>query len=187
MKKTETGPIYQLKITLDEIKPPIWRRVQVPGTITLPKLHTVIQRVMGWQDYHMHAFRVGETNYGQPVADLVDYMVSENRVKLAQIAPVEKLKFHYEYDFGDDWQHTILVEKILPAEDGQKYPICLTGKRACPPEDCGGPWSYPEFLEAIKNPEHPEHEDMLEWVGGVFKPEAFDLDAVNAEIRRIRL
>lgn len=182
MRKTNIGSIYQLKITLDQIKPPIWRRVLVPGSITLPKLHTLIQRVMGWQDYHMHGFRVGQTNYGQPDGDLIGYVLSENRIKLAQVASAEKCKFKYEYDYGDDWIHTVLVEKILPADDGVRYPICLTGKRACPPEDCGGPWGYVEFLEAINNPEHPEHEDMSEWVGEDFQPEAFDLDAVNAAL-----
>jgi len=200
--KAETMTLYQLKITLDDVRPPIWRRVLLPADTPLPTLHHLIQTVMGWEDAHLHAFRVGETAYGQPDPDFDHWMQSEARIRLAQIAPAVKSKFRYEYDFGDDWQHTVVVEKILPAEAGQAYPLCLTGKRACPPEDCGGPGGYAELLEAISDPEHKEHEDtehedtehedteheeMRDWVGEEFDPEAFDLAAVNAELRRRRL
>lgn len=185
--KTETGTIYQIKITLDGLRPPLWRRVLVSANISLPTLHRLIQTVMGWEDAHLHAFRVGETAYGQPDTGVDDWMQSETGIRLAQIAPAVKSKFRYEYDFGDDWQHTVVVEKTLPAEEGRAYPLCLTGKRACPPEDCGGPWGYAELLEAISTPEHKEHAELRDWVGEEFDPEAFDLDAVNAELRRRRL
>ena len=175
--------IYQLKITLERIRPPIWRRVQVSETILLPQLHDLIQAVMGWHGEHLHAFQVGTLSYGQHGFELDDLMEDERRVRLSQIAPFEKSKFRYEYDFGDDWCHTILVEKILPVESGKDYPVCLTGKRACPPEDCGGIWGYSAFLEAISNPEHEEHEEMMEWFGGEFDPEAFDVAAVNTKLR----
>ena len=150
--------------------------------ITLPKLHYLILAVMGWSGGHMHAFRVGDTSYGEPAPELDDWMQNENRIRLSQIAPVEKSGFRYEYDFGDDWQHAVVVEKILPAEKGKAYPLCVTGKRACPPEDCGGAWGYTEFLEAIADPEHEEHEQLLDWIGGEFDPEAFDLTEVNARL-----
>jgi hypothetical protein len=105
--------------------------------------------------------------------------------RLQQVVSRVKDKLIYEYDFGDSWEHELLIEKILPPEAGKRYPVCLTGKRACPPEDCGGIWGYASFLEAIQDPQHPEHEEMVEWVGGKFNPEAFDLDEVNREIQNL--
>ena len=106
----------------------------------------------------------------------------EKRVKLNQVVQREKAKFLYLYDFGDSWEHSILVEKVLPREPEVSYPLCVKGKRACPPEDCGGPWGYAEFLEAIQNPEHPEHESFVEWIGGEFNSEACDLDEINQRL-----
>jgi hypothetical protein len=97
----------------------------------------------------------------------------------------EKFKFVYEYDFGDSWEHVLLVEKVLPPEPGQRYPVCIKGRRACPPEDVGGIWGYAYFLEAIQNPDHPEREDYLEWIGGEFDPQAFDLEEVNAALGKL--
>jgi len=189
LKKAQTDiPIYQIKVTLDESKPPIWRRILVRSDITLAKLHRILQVVMGWEGYHLHQFIVGRTYYGEPHPDYEGYveMRDERRVKLNQIAPGEGFKFRYEYDFGDSWLHTLLVEKTLPPEPGQQYPVCIKGKGACPPEDVGGVWGYYTFLEAIQDPDHPEHEDYLEWIGGEFDPEAFDLDEVNAALRKLR-
>jgi hypothetical protein len=188
-KRTPKADIYQIKVTLEYSKPPIWRRIQVPGDVNLRKLHRILQEVMGWSDYHLHQFIVGETYYGEPHPDYEGFgfqMRDEKRVKLAQIVPAEKFKFFYEYDFGDSWEHQLLVEKILPPEPGVHYPRCLKGKRACPPEDVGGVWGYDSFLEAIRDPDHPEHDDMLEWIGGEFDPEAFDLDEINATLKGIR-
>ncbi|MDP9312438.1 MAG: plasmid pRiA4b ORF-3 family protein [Chloroflexota bacterium] len=178
--------IYQLKVTLHDSKPPIWRRVQVPSDITLSKLHDILQIVMGWTDSHLHQFIVGQTYYGIPDPMWGRDVKNERRTKLHQVAPEEKAKFTYEYDFGDDWLHDIVVEKILPAVEGTHYPLCIKGKRACPPEDCGGVWGYDSFLEAIRNPNHPEHDDMLEWAGGDFDPEAFDMEDVNRQLTRLR-
>lgn len=181
-------PIYQIKVTLDDSKPPIWRRVLVRSDITLEELHDIIQAVMGWTDYHLHQFIVGQTYYGVPDPDYEGFleMHDESRVKLNQIVTGEKFKFRYEYDFGDSWLHNLLVEKVLPPEPDQQVPVCVKGKRACPPEDVGGIWGYYMFLEAIQDPDHPEHEDYLEWVGGEFDPEAFDLDEVNEALRALR-
>lgn len=171
--------VYQLKITLKEIKPPIWRRVLVESDITLYDLHQVIQQSMGWDDYHLHEFRIAGEHFGAPDPDGFVEVIDDAKTRLHQVIRGEKMKFLYEYDFGDGWRHEIVVEKVLPAEKEGVYPVCLKGKRACPPEDVGGPWGYAEFLEAIADPENSQHEDMLEWVGGEFDPEAFDLEMVN--------
>jgi hypothetical protein len=181
-KSSASQTIYQLKITLKAIRPPIWRRVQVGSNTTLGQLHEVVQTVMGWDDYHLHQFSIAGIDYGQP--DLEDdFEVSnEDRVKLSQVIPGEKFKFLYTYDFGDSWDHEILVEKVLPAAADTRYPICLTGKRACPPEDCGGPWGYEELLEALQDPEHPEHAEKLEWVGEGFDPNQVDVEEINQQL-----
>lgn len=185
-KRAPHGDIYQVKVTLRDSKPPIWRRIQVPGDVRLDELHRILQSVMGWANYHLHQFIVGGEYYGEPDPDYESWgteMRDETRVRLAQIAPREKSRFVYEYDFGDGWDHTLLVEKILPPEPGVDYPRCIKGKRACPPEDVGGIWGYYGFLETIADPDDPEHDDLLEWVGGEFDPERFDLDEINAELK----
>jgi hypothetical protein len=180
------GPIYQLKITLRGSKPPIWRRVLVPGKFSLDKLHDVIQSAMGWTDSHLHQFNINGRFFGAPSPDDWDEVVKESSYSLEKVAPEEKCKFVYEYDFGDSWEHTIVVEKILPFEPGKVYPVCVKGNRACPPEDVGGVWGYVEFLDAINDPEHEEHDSYLEWVGDDFDPEEFNLDIINLELKRIK-
>jgi hypothetical protein len=180
--------IYQLKITLRHIRPPIWRRVLVPGDMSLGELHDVIQAAMGWQDYHLHQFAVGNVVYGMDPEEDADWglkSVDERQFVLQSVAPRGKARFSYEYDFGDGWHHDILVEKIIPREKGARYPVCLAGKRATPPEDSGGPYVYDEFLEALRDPKHPDHEQMVQWAGG-FDPERFDLPVINARLARVR-
>ena len=186
LRKPSSTPIYQLKVTLKDSKPPIWRRILVRGDISLAKLHQILQIAMGWEDSHLHQFIVDGTSYGEPDPEYRDEMKSERRVKLNQVAPHEKDRFTYEYDFGDSWEHQIVVEKILAPDPGAHYPVCVAGKRACPPEDCGGVWGYGSLLEAISDPANPEHEEMLEWVGEDFDPEAFDLEEINEGLNRIR-
>jgi hypothetical protein len=186
LRKPSAAPIYQLKVTLKDSKPPIWRRILVPADVNLAKLHQILQAAMGWLGGHLHQFIVGGVYYGEPHPDFGDEIENERRVKLSQAASEVKDRFIYEYDFGDSWEHQIVVEKILPAELGVRYPICIAGKRACPPEDCGGVWGYESLLEAISDPKNPEHEEMLEWVGEDFDPEAFDLEEINEGLNRIR-
>ena len=174
--------VYQLKITLKGIRPPIWRRVQVYSSTTLSRLHLIIQATMGWWNCHLHQFSIDGIDYGESQPEYDFDVRDEKRVKLSQVVAGEKSKFLYTYDFGDSWDHEILVEKVLLSDPEVSYPMCLKGKRACPPEDCGGPWGYAEFLEAIQNPSHPEHEDLLEWIGGSFEPEACDLDKINQRL-----
>jgi hypothetical protein len=178
--------IYQLKITLRGSRPPIWRRVMVPGKFSLHKLHYVIQMAMGWTDSHLHQFIIGGQYYGIPSPEDWEPVIDERRRVLSRVAPPLKRKFVYEYDFGDDWLHDVVVEKILPPETGVKYPLCIKGKRACPPEDVGGVWGYAGFLEAINDPAHEEHESYVEWIGGEFDAEYFNLDEINQELRRMK-
>ncbi len=169
-----TTGAFQLKVKLAETKPPIWRRLVVPTDITLDRLHEVIQAAFGWWNYHLHEFEMGRSRYG-PV-DLDDDWnppKDERKVRLDQIAsPGTKLR--YTYDFGDDWRHTIEVEKAVDADASSALPALVDGRRACPPEDCGGPWGYTELLAVLADPTHPEHAERLEWLGGPFDPERFD-------------
>lgn len=183
--QSKTKSVYQLKITLKDFRPPIWRRVQVNSDITLGKLHQIIQAAMGWTNSHLHGFSIGGVEYGQPLPELDLEIKNEQRIKLSKVVTGEKQKFFYTYDMGDSWEHEILVEKVLPHDPLVRYPVCITGKRACPPEDCGGVWGYADFLEAIQQPDHPEHESMLEWVGGAFDPDAFILSEVNQLLQQI--
>jgi hypothetical protein len=187
-KTTSKAPIYQLKVTLDESKPPIWRRLLVPGDVTLEKLHYIIQVAMGWTNSHLHQFIVGELYFGEPHPDYYDdiQMNDERRFRLKRITKNEGFQFCYEYDFGDSWKHTLLVEKITDPEPGQRVPVCIAGERACPPEDVGGVWGYEMFLEAIGDPDHAEHEMYLEWIGGEFDPEEFDLEKTNEILQELR-
>ena len=171
--------IIQFKISLAEIRPPIWRRVLVPDTMTLGDLHNVIQVAMGWWDSHMHEFEVNGVTYGSLDDESFYEVLDEWETPLSSLALREKQRIKYSYDFGDDWQHNVVVEKFLPVDASLNYPLCVAGKRACPPEDCGGPWGYAEFLETIGDPADSNHEEMLEWVGGEFDPEEFDLEETN--------
>jgi hypothetical protein len=183
----QSGTVYQLKVTLLEVKPAIWRRFQVRANIKLADLHYCLQAVMdGWQDCHLHQFQINGEYYGPP-CDGIGFDpewkdLNEHRFRLNGLI-VPGCKFEYIYDMGDNWTHKILVEKELPPEPGVKYPICIGGANACPPEDCGGPWGYPDFIAAISDPKHPDHEDMVEWIGDDFDPTAFDIDAVNGNLR----
>lgn len=177
-------PIFQVKISLEYIKPPIWRRVQIDNC-TLDELHEIIQISMGWDNEHMYAFVVADEECG----DLDrggDFERDARSTRLSDLVKQGDTRFRYDYDFGDEWEHIIEIEKTLPAEEGICYPRCVKGERACPPEDSGGPYSYPYLLDKIQDPNHEEHYDALEWVGDDFDPEEFDLEEVNADLRFLR-
>jgi hypothetical protein len=142
---------------------------------------------MGWEDYHLHSFSIAGVEYGPSPAEWGwgAEIRSEKSVKLDGIIGKEKFKFHYTYDFGDSWEHEILVEKELPPSPDTRYPLCVTGKRACPPEDCGGPWGYAELLEILADPSNPEYEERMEWAGEDFDPNAFDLAEVNFQLQEL--
>jgi hypothetical protein len=192
-RSANTAPvrIAQLKVTLRDSKPPIWRRVLVPDTFTLGDLHTAIQVAMGWTNSHLHNFTIGQNVYGMTGDDMgfeFDFGmddIDEDSVTLREVLPAEGKKFRYEYDFGDGWEHEVLVEKILPMEGGAAYPRCIKGKRACPPENCGGIWGYMEMLETLQHPESPEYAELREWLDRDLDPEAFSEDEVNALLAQI--
>jgi hypothetical protein len=181
--------VYQLKIKLKDIRPPVWRRVMVSDCL-LTKLHEVIQIVMGWTDSHMHQFVVNGTYYGPASPDDFGFgmdmeVEDEEGVLLSEILKGDrKVRFEYDYDFGAGWQHDIEFERVVEREPKAKYPRCVEGARACPPEDVGGPWGSADFLEAISGPKHPDHRDIKGWVGGKFDPEKFSLDKLNKELRQ---
>jgi hypothetical protein len=171
--------VYQLEITLLDVQPAIWRRIQVKNC-TVDKLHEHIQTAMGWTNSHLHDFKIGGKNYGDPMLleenfEEFDYTDS-TKTKLSAVLPGtgKGLRFEYRYDFGDNWRHEVLFEQVVRAEPGGRYPRCVEGARACPPEDVGGAWSYQEFVEAMANPRHKRHREYRTWIGGQFDPEAFD-------------
>jgi Plasmid pRiA4b ORF-3-like protein len=177
--------VYQLKITLHGVSgPPVWRRVLVRADVTLRSLHGVIQQAMGWDDGHMHVFSTGGQEYGSPDPELGH--VSDNKVRLSQVLTGPGDQLRYTYDFGDDWEHDILLEETRTAVPGEAYPSCVTGKGACPPEDCGGAWGYAELKEVLADPSHGDHQDMLDWLGldngADFDPKEFSPAEVNARL-----
>lgn len=182
---SSSNKIYQIKVTLRHSKPPIWRRLLVSSGANLFDLHKIIQVAMGWTNSHLHQFIVRGEYYSIPSEEDWEPVIDERKYRLAEIAPAEQSKFIYEYDFGDSWEHEVVVEKILPVDPKAKYPYCVKGKRACPPEDVGGIWGFEEFLEAMKDPKHEEHESYVEWWGGQYDPEAIDLDGINQGLQNI--
>jgi len=153
--------------------------------VSLDRLHKIFQVAMGWTNSHLHPFSVGDIRYGVPDPDFDQGDVrGERNVRLCEVAPRANDFFVYEYDFGDRWEHRVVVEKILTLEEGPAdIPVCLTGAWACPPEDCGGVPGYESFLEALRGPTPEEHQAMLTWVGGSSDPEAFDPNEVNNRLR----
>jgi hypothetical protein len=184
VKKDTLRKAWQIRVDLTETQPLVWRRILVPDRVHLLALHELIQAAFGWQDYHLHEFEIHGERYGDPETDEFGEfdLIDERETELRELGLTEGDRFAYEYDFGDSWRHTLLLEKILPVEIRARLPRCLGGQCACPPEDVGGTSGYAEFLEALADPGHPKHRRYLEWVGGVFDPETFDLKAANARI-----
>jgi hypothetical protein len=182
--------IYQLKVTLLGTRPPIWRRLLVPSGFALEDLHSVVQAAMDWDDSHLHEFRIGHERFGKPDRTdgfmALDRVRSERTTRLFMVLSKVGAKARYTYDFGDSWEHAMVVEKVLPPEEGVPYPVCVAGKLHGPPEDCGGVPGYYNLLEALRDPTHPEHEDMLDWLGGEFDPEVFSVEAVNRRLAPIQ-
>lgn len=182
MKNEETGPeVFQIKITLDGVKPPIWRRVLVPAHLNLADLHFVIQDVMGWENDHLHEFMIAKESYG-PISDEIETeWLDESEFTLDELFARPKATAKYTYDFGDSWIHTIKVEKWLPFDAELDYPLCIGGERACPPEDCGGTHGYLLLVKAIANRDVPANMERLQWVGD-WDPEHFDVDEANERL-----
>lgn len=170
---------------LAEINPVVWRRVLVPGAVRLAKLSEMLLAAMGWTNSHLHAFRVGENRYGMCFDDYPEEEMDEKGVTVLQ-ALREERRFVYDYDFGDGWEHDVVIEELRWSYFGLKFAVCIDGQNACPPEDVGGPGGYSEFLDAVSDPKHEEHASYLEWAGGSFDPAEFDLAATNAALQRVR-
>ena len=186
--------VYQIKITIKDIEPPIWRRIVIPSNITFAKLHKIIQAVFGWQDYHLFAFELADC-----IVDIPDpefggaYAVPEKNAKRVKIDDymIEGTSLIYSYDFGDNWEHEIIIEKVTEAEVSIHYPVYIDGARHRPPEDVGGIGGYENFLETINNPNHPEYDDMLVWAekdtgGRKFDPQYFNIEEVNRALMKIK-
>jgi hypothetical protein len=182
MAGTTAKQVFQLKVTLTGSRPPIWRRLLVPTDFSLGDLHAVLQVSFGWADEHLHHFVVNGKMYGTPdVGSFGPRVVDEWQTPLQSVAR-PKSKLLYEYDFGDSWRHDIVVEKVVPAKEGEHYPSCTAGKRAGPLEDSGGVWGYEEKLEILADPEHEEHDDVRDWIPEGFAPEVCDLDEINRQL-----
>lgn len=188
--------VIRLRIQLLGLRPPIWRSIEIRADATFWALHVALQNAMGWTDSHLHDFELPSTDAGPPTwigmpdsegdDDRQIHVEQDQRLDAWIHHPGER--FFYNYDYGDDWRHEVTVEAIEPAAPGTRYPRCLAGERACPPEDVGGPAGYEEFLEALMDPSHPEHETYRDWLGTDFDPERFDPAQVRFESpdRRLR-
>ncbi len=181
--------VYQLKLSMKGITPQIWRRIQMPENYTFFDLHRAIQAAMDWDNYHLHEFEMPDSKTGFPErigatdGDFENFydgpLVPEKKAKISDYFTLGNKAALYRYDFGDNWQVKIRLEKILPREEGVKYPVCTAGKRAAVPEDSGGVWGYLYKLEILEDPSHPEYEDVVEWMGEDFDPEYFDPEGVS--------
>jgi hypothetical protein len=178
----------QLHIELREVKPLVWRRVLVPETVTLAKLHAILQWTMGWTNSHLHEYEIARRRYGVPDPDWLEEipLTDERRVKLNSFIEAGVRRFIYRYDFGDGWEHNVKVEDLVAPQRDQPPIVCLAGANACPPEDVGGPYGYTDFLAILADPNHEEHAETLEWAGGSFDPTKFDLEAKNRILKTIK-
>ena len=181
--------IVRLKIVLADTEPPIWRRVEVPAALTLKDLHAVIQAAMGWQDYHLYQFHVGRQTIAGPGMGGegfgVPRAIGAGRVRLDEFAANGIKRFVYVYDMGDSWEHRLQIERLLAADPSASYPRLVDGALRCPPEDVGGIPGFYEFLEAIADPKHPDHDDRIEWYGGPFDPADMDAARIHKDLARI--
>lgn len=182
-KLIELKKAVQLKIVLKNTKPAIWRRILVQNSISFFELHHIIQCAMGWNNSHLYEFKVDDYRIGEPNEEFDFYsrskLIDAGKIALEEVLSGEIKKFSYEYDFGDGWEHEIIVEKLVPLENDVPYPVCMAGKMNCPPEDCGGIPGYYHLVEIMKNKKHKERKEMIEWLGGVYDPTEFDLEQVN--------
>lgn len=181
-----TTTIARLKITLDDVKPVVMRRIEVPLALRLDRLHLVLQVALGWTNSHLYEFRFRDVGFGIPDPDWEHDILDARKATLAAvIADTGARSFKYLYDFGDGWEHTIKVEKIAPATTRIDYPLLLGASGRCPPEDVGGPWGYQEFLEALADPDHEQHDDMITWAGENYDPDYLDPAATQEELHQL--
>jgi hypothetical protein len=177
--------VHELRITLLDVSPPVWRLVRVPSALPLSTVHAVVQIAFGWEDRHLHEWRAGDVTYGLSDEDSWgEDLADESSAILAEVAPADSM-LRYDYDFGDGWEHLVEVVAVTPYDANVPPVACLAGARACPPEDCGGPLGYEHLIDAIRDPDDAEHDEMVLWAGEGFDPAAFDLDAVNQRLEQL--
>lgn len=178
--------ILQLKVSLHQSSPEIWRRILVDKGTTLFDLHHILQITMGWQNYHLYEFKINKQRFGIPNDDFEDAaLIDASQVKLEDVLTNDKQKFEYLYDFGDYWRHNIVYEKSLEDDGVSYYPVCTDGELSAPPEDCGGLGGYHHLIQVISSKDYPDHEDMVEWVGEEFDPNFFDKTMINEELEML--
>jgi hypothetical protein len=178
--------VHQLKVTLRGVEPSVWRRIVVSSDLSLGELASILEGAMGWLGGHLHVFDLDGTSYGNPDPDWPSDDLDENKYRLVEVLTSVGDKMRWDYDFGDGWEHDVVVEKITGAESDIEYPVCLTGRRACPPEDCGGPHGYARLLEVLADPSHPEHDELREWAPIDFDPDYFDAEEASLDMRSPR-
>jgi len=180
------GPsVRTLRISLVSVEPIVWRRLVVPSETKLPKFNRLLQAVMGWEGYHLHIFEIEHLLVGAPDEE-DDAVIDERRLTVKQLLPRFDSRLRWAYDFGDNWKHEVVVEAIEEPSNNVRYPMCIDGERACPPEDCGGVSGYEELITVLADERHEEHENLLAWAPPGFDPEVFDLVAANRRLRRVR-
>ena len=183
-----TATMHRLKVTLRSVKPPIWRRIEVASDQSLAELSDLLEAAMGWMGGHLHAFEADGVTYERldPEEGLSRRAEDESEHRLGVVLGEVGAKLRWDYDFGDGWQHNVVVEAIEPLDPAVEYPRCVTGRRACPPEDCGGPWGFEELLEAIADPAHPRHDELTEWLPPGYDPAEFDPEQATEDMRSPR-
>ena len=185
---TQAKTVHRLKVTLRQVKPPVWRRIELPSSIKLSELSGVLEAAMGWLGGHLHAFEADGVVYEIPDGESFGFRRprDERNARLREVLPAVKSKMRWDYDFGDGWEHDVVVEAIEQMKSDAAYPVCLAGRRACPPDDCGGPWGYGNLLAAISDPTHEEHEELTEWLPPGFDAGAFDIAEATEMMRSVR-
>jgi len=176
--------VLQLRVVLEDIRPAIWRRLLVPGGVRLPRFHQMLQAAMGWTDSHLHQFRIDGVLWGMHFDDWSDDELDEATVTVAGAVGPSR-RFVYDYDFGDSWEHEVVVEDRWSGGRGLKHAVCLAGERSCPPEDVGGVPGYADLLRVLADPADAEHEHLRTWSGGDFDPDRFDLIGTNIDLQRL--
>lgn len=185
---TQVKTVHRLKVTLRLVKPPVWRCIEVASNIKLSELSAVLEATMGWLGGHLHAFEAAGVFYEIPDGESFDFPPprDERKARLGEVLPAMKSKMRWDYDFGDGWEHDVVVEAIEPMKTDAAYPVCVAGRRACLPDDCGGPWGYGNLLAAISDPTHEQHEELTEWLPPGFDADKFDIAEATKMMRSAR-
>lgn len=177
--------MHTLRIELVGVEPLVWRRLVVPSETKLPRLNRLLEAVMGWEGYHLHMFEIGDLHFGALDED-DDDVIDERRITVRQLLPRVGSQLRWVYDFGDNWNHDVIVDTIEESSAGARAPMCTAGAQACPPEDCGGVGGYGELRAVLADPAHEEYEHLRAWAGAGFDADAFDAAAVTRRLRRVR-